>query len=188
VKEAQVLLERALEREAAAQRLLLAGEGDAAACAYREVADLYRRSWAEAHEGAYGRLAGMLKAAILAGGGDEAAAYARKEIPRAESAASAWALALAALIAGDDREARAAAQTMAEGGDAFSRAAEAVAALAALDGDRYERALEAIVEDFERREDHLTGVPIADTAVVLERLAERRGIPARPRSALVPNP
>ena len=40
--------------------------------------------------------------------------------------------------------------------------------------------------DFEAREEHLTGVPIADTALVLERLAERRRLAAHPRSALLP--
>jgi hypothetical protein len=44
----------------------------------------------------------------------------------------------------------------------------------------------AIVEDFEGREAHLTGVPIADTALMLERLAERRGLAAHPESLLLP--
>lgn len=184
-KEAQVLLGEALEREAEAQRHLMAGEGEAAAD-FRAVAELYRRSWEAAPPGAYGRLAGMLKAAILAGQPRSAAAYVRDQLREADSPASAWALALAALVEGDDEEARAAARRMAEGDEAFSRAAEAVEALAARDGGRYAEALWAIVVDFERRERHLTGVAIADTALVLERLAEERGIAARPDSELVP--
>jgi hypothetical protein len=43
-----------------------------------------------------------------------------------------------------------------------------------------------IVADFEGRSEHLTGVPIADTALMLERFAERRGLAARPSSALLP--
>lgn len=188
MKEAQVLLERALESEAEAQRLLLAGEPDAAARSYGEVAELYRRSWELAHERAYGRLAGMLKAAILAGDAQEQAEYVRDRISDPDSPASAWALALAALVCEDDPRARDAAAAMGEGGGAFRRAAEAVDALAAGDRRRYADAVRAIVADFERRERHLTGVAIADTAVVLERLAERRGIAARPASAVAPKP
>jgi hypothetical protein len=186
VKEAQVLLERALEREAEAQRLLLAGDREPAAAAFREVSHLYRRSWEEAHPTAYGRLAGMLKAAILAGDARREAAYAREQLAAADSPASAWALALAALVDGDDVAARSAARTMGGGDDAYRRTARAVEALGAGDGPGYAEALQAVVHDFEQRDRLLTGVAIADTALVLERLAEQRGIAARPDSELVP--
>ena len=79
MKAAQEVLLEALAREGEAQRLLLAGDGDAAEPALREVAALYRRSWELAPATAYGRLLGMLKAALLAGGGGEEAALARAE-------------------------------------------------------------------------------------------------------------
>jgi hypothetical protein len=186
VKDAQVALGRALEREAEAQRDLLAGNDEGAAEGFRETAELYRRSWELAPPDAYGRLAGMLKAAILAGEGRDEAAYVRRELGAAESPAAAWAGALAALVEGDDERARSAARRMGEGDAAFRRTAGAVEALAAKDADRYRDALRAIVNDFERRDRHLTGVAIADTALVLERLAEGRGIDARPDSDLVP--
>lgn len=44
----------------------------------------------------------------------------------------------------------------------------------------------AVVADFESRDAHLTGVPIADTAMLMEALAEPRGLAARPASQLVP--
>ncbi|MDP9383750.1 MAG: hypothetical protein M3P50_00675, partial [Actinomycetota bacterium] len=66
------------------------------------------------------------------------------------------------------------------------RAADAVAALARADAAGYAAALDAIVDDFEARDAHLTGVAIADTALVLERLATPRGMAARRRSALLP--
>ena len=72
------------------------------------------------------------------------------------------------------------------GREPFERAAEAIAALAYRNEDRYAEALAAIVADFEDRDDHVTGVPIADTALMFERMAERRGIAARPDSPLVP--
>jgi hypothetical protein len=47
-------------------------------------------------------------------------------------------------------------------------------------------AVAAIVADFESRSEHLTGVPIADTALMLERLAAERGIGAGLDSPLAP--
>jgi hypothetical protein len=77
---------------------------------------------------------------------------------------------------------------MRSGGEAFDRAAEALAALAAGEPGRYRAAVEAIVADFEARDAHVTGVPVADTAMLMEALADRRGIAARPRSPLIPQP
>jgi hypothetical protein len=71
-------------------------------------------------------------------------------------------------------------------GDAFARTAEAIDAIAASDARRYARAVTAIVADFEARDEHLTGVAIADTALVLARLAARRGISTDVDSPLLP--
>lgn len=187
VREHQDLLTRALEREGEAQAALLAGEGEEAAELFREVSDLYRQSWEAAPPGAYGRLVGLLKAAILAGGGDREARYVRDALGGGEpgSPTAAYALALAALVQGGDEVAERAAGAMADGGDAFARTAGAIAALARADGSAYRRAIEAILADFASRADHLTGVPIADTAAVLERIAESRGLAARPDSPLM---
>ena len=91
------------------------------------------------------------------------------------SPTAAYALALACLAAGDDPAAARAAAQMAIGGEAFERTAAALAALAAGDEVAYATALRAVIDDFEARDVHLTGVAIADTALVLERLAEPRG-------------
>jgi hypothetical protein len=131
----------------------------------------------------------MLKSAVLAGtAGSEAAAYARAELAAADadSVTAAYARALAALMLGDDPGARAAAETMRTGGDAFERTAEAIVALADHDARRYEAALAAIVRDFEARTEHLTGVAIADTALVLATLGARRGITAAVESTVLP--
>ena len=188
MKRSQELLLEALEREARAQRLLLDGRTGEAEAEFAEVAGLYRRSWEEGHATAFGRLAGMVKAGVLAGGGGEEAAYARAAVGGAETPAAAYAAGLAALVAGDDAAAAKAADRMREGDGAFVRAAEAIGALAAGDGDAYGDAVTAIVRDFESREGHVTGVAIADTALVLERLAERRGLAAHPSSPLLPQP
>jgi hypothetical protein len=61
-------------------------------------------------------------------------------------------------------------------------------ALADRDGERYAHGVGAIVADFEQREAHLTGVRIADTALMFELLAQRRGLGAHPASELLPWP
>jgi hypothetical protein len=186
----QELLLDAISREAEGHRLLLAGDAEAAAAPMREAAELYRRSWELAPPRAFGRLVGMLKASVLAGDAADAARYARGALePRGDSAASWYALALVALIEEGDELAARAARGMREeatGDDAFLRTADAIEALAARDSEGYARAVSEIVADFESRDEHLTGVPIADTALMLERLAEPRGIAAEPSSPLLP--
>ena len=161
----------------------MAGDATAATPFLRESERLYRESWEAAPPGGYGRLVGMLKAAILRGDAGGAARYARAALGGTpESPTAAYALALTCLADGDDCGAAAAAMQMAAGGEAFARAAAAMAALAAGDENAYGVALEAVIADFAARDLHLTGVAIADTALVLERLAERAawpGVPAR---------
>lgn len=188
MKAAQVILLEALAREAEAQRLLLTGARAEADPILREVASLYRRSWEAAHATAFGRLTGMLKAAILAGGGGDEAAFALAEVAEPATPAAAYVIGLAALVRGDDTAAADAARQMRDGDEAFARGGEAIAALAARDGDRYAAAVTAILRDFEAREQHVTGVAIADTALMLERLAERRGLEAGLESPLLPQP
>jgi hypothetical protein len=181
------LLREAIAAEAEGQRLLLDGDAVGARELLDEASRLYRASWEVAPPQSYGRLIGMLKAAVIAGDATEEAAYARAVVPELpDSPAGAYALAIAALVEGEDDLAAAAAARMRGASEPFARAADAVAALAARDGDAYAAAVRAIVSDFEGREEHLTGVPIADTALMLERLAERRGLAAHPASALLP--
>jgi hypothetical protein len=177
-----------VERDGSAQQELLAGDAAAARLAFAEAAKLYRQSWEEAPPSAYGRLVGMLKSAVLAGGGGSEAAYAREELMDAdpESVTAAYARALAALILGEDGEAEASARVMLGGNEAFARTGEAIAGIAASDRDRYAAALAAIVRDFEARTEHLTGVAIADTALVLVVLAARHGIVAAVESPVLP--
>lgn len=179
------LLADALRTEAAAQRALLAGD-PAAAEGFAAAADCYRASWESAPPRSFGRLVGMLKAAVIASDAGKEAAYARRALgDEADSPTSAYALAIAALVDGEDELAAGAATVMRGGSDAFDRTAEAIAALAVGDGAVYEAALEAIVTSFEERDAHLTGVAIADTAVMLERLAAPRGLAAHPHASPV---
>lgn len=183
------ILADAIRTERDAHRHLLAGDAEAGTAAMREAAQLYRASWEVAPPRSYGRLIGMLKAALIGGAGAPEAAYARAAIGAApDSPPSCYALAIAALVEGDDDVAAQAADGMRSGSPAFVRAADAVTALAHRDAGAYAAAVQAIVADFEGRDEHLTGVPIADTALMLERLAEPRGLAAHPASAVLPSP
>jgi hypothetical protein len=128
----------------------------------------------------------MMKAGILADEGPESAAYIRAALgDRFDSPASAYATGLAALVDGDDAVARRAAEAMDGDSDAFERASRAISALARSDSEAYRSALGAIVADFEARDQHLTGVAIADTAVALERIASPRGMATEIESPLL---
>ena len=169
----QVHLDAALALEAEAQRALLSGEPSAAG--FVAAAIEYRASWESAPPASYGRIVGMLKAAVLGGTPDGAAAFALSEVPAdAASPVAAYARAVASLIVGDPKGAQTAATTMRPAGGAFERTAVAIAAIATGDDKAFTAAHAAIVADFEARPAHLTGVPIADTAIMLERLAARR--------------
>ncbi len=184
----QELLTAAVERDAAAQRALLAADRDGARAAFAEAAELYRQSWEEAPPTAYGRLVGMIKSAVLAGGGIPEARYARAALGDRdpESSTASYAQALAALLLDEDDDARVWALRMGSGSDAFGRTAQAIASLAAHDERAYAVALGAIVRDFEQRAEHLTGVAIADTALVLSELGARRGMAVAIQSPVLP--
>jgi hypothetical protein len=175
------LLGEALAQEAAGYRAEL--EGRSAAAHYRAARDGYLASHAETGPQSWGRLIGGLKMAILAGDGVEAVARtALAETASADSPAAAYARALAAVAVGEAPDV----EPMLKAGGAFEPTGEALAALAAGDAGRYRAALDAIVADFAAREQHLSGVAVADTAMVLERLAEPRGMAVRPASPLIP--
>ena len=176
-------MREAIAADGEAHLALLAGES--ALEPLRRAAKAYRISWEAAPPRSFGRLVGYAKASILAG--ENPGPYVREQLKdQCDSPPACWALALAALADGEDELARRAADGMLAGSEAFGRAAGAVAALARRDRQAFAGMVAAIVADFEAREEHLTGVAIADTALVLDRLAERRGMAAHPRSPLLP--
>jgi hypothetical protein len=192
------VLRAAIAADGAAFTAMLAGDLDAARAHLLDAAGRYRDSYATAPPRSFGRLVATLKSSILAGAPDEAAAWVRERIADAalggeygqpdscDSPTSCYALAVAALAQGDNALAGRAAEGMREGDRAFQRTADAIAALARGDAEGYATAVTAIVRDFEARDAHLTGVPIADTALMLEALAAPRGMAARPESPLMP--
>lgn len=186
------LMMAAIATEGEAHAALLVGDHDAARAAYARAVEQYRASWELAPPKSYGRLVGLLKAAVLGGCAEPAAAEVRAALDGDDAAegspVASYVLAVAALVRGDDAQARMRADRMLPRGEAFERTAIALRALADRDGEAYAAALAAIEADFAARTDHLTGVPIADTAVMLELLAAERGMAVGLDSPLVPLP
>jgi hypothetical protein len=151
----------------------------------------YRESWADAPPESWGRLIGALKSRLLAGDWDGAEADARwalSQAPEAGSAIGRYAAALALLVLGEDEAAAGQADALlAAGPDTFPpEVAEALRALALEDGRAYSSACASVLASFESRDDYLERIPVADTVIVLEALAERRGLAVRPASGLLP--
>jgi hypothetical protein len=173
-------LDAALAAEGEAYRAQLAGLP--AGELYGRARDAYLASHAETGPSSWGRLVGALKMALLAGDGVEAVAHsALAETASAEGPAAGYARALAAVALGQAPDVAA----MLAAGGAFERTGRALQALASADAAGYRRALDQIVDDFAGRDRHLSGVAVADTAMVLERLAEPRGMAVRPHSTLM---
>ena len=155
-------------------------------------AERFRESFAGAPPGSWGRLIGAVKARVLAGDWEGAEADARWALAQApadaESPIGRYAAALAHLVLGEDAAAGDLAEGLrAEPESAFPRpVADALAALAGADAAAYQEAVGEVLASFEEREDYLEDIPVADTVVVLEALAARRGLAAGLRSPLLP--
>lgn len=180
------LLERAIRIEGAAQQALLRGDVARSRTLFRHAADGYRAAWEVAGPRSFGRLVGLLKASILSGDGGHDAAYVRAALGDVcDTPASCYALAIAAVVQGDDDVVLRAIEGMRGGDEGFQRVAHALGALVHGDAEGYAAAVGEIVAEAAAREQHLTGVAFADTAAMLERLAQPRGLAARPASALM---
>src|SRR3954449_4718568 len=128
-------MEAAIRADGEGLRALLDGDPDRGRQRLREAVARYRASWELAPPRSFGRLVGMLKAAVILGDAAEAAAYARAAVPEADSPPSAYVRAIAALVEDDDDAAARFADGMRTGSAAFGRAADAIAALALADGE-----------------------------------------------------
>lgn len=183
------LMIAAIAAEGVAHAALVEGDVEAARAAYADAVEKYRASWALAPPKSYGRLVGLLKAAVLAGDSAAAAAEVRAALAEDPDAAgspvASYVLAVASLILGDDDAVAPLADLMDPRGGAFERTATALRALAAGDAAQYADAVAAIEADFAARDEHLTGVAIADTAIMLELIARERGLAAELDSPLV---
>jgi len=164
---------------AAGLSLLMDGDRDEAALWLRRSAERYRESWdAGGAPDAWGRPLGAMKALLIAG--DDAADAARWALDagavEAESPIGRYAGTLALLVLGDDVGARVLGTTLRDRDDFPPDVADALVELAGADRVDYAIALENILDSFEQRADFLEDVAVADTVLVLQRLAEPRGV------------
>ena len=171
------LVQRGNAAWAAGLCLLMAGEQEESATWLRRAAAAYRRSWdAGAPADAWGRPIAALKALLIAGDdATEAAEWALEAgAARAESPIGRYAATLALLVLGRDEEAGALAAAL---GESFPQdVAAALEALAESDADAYRAAVASVRRSFEQRDAFLEDVPVADTALALDALAERSGL------------
>jgi hypothetical protein len=150
----------------------------------------WRESWEHATPTSWGRPIGTIKAALIAGRPEDAAAYSRWALglgtEEAESPIGRYAAVLALLVLGRDHDARLVSSSLRERADFPHAVADALTLCAAHDVVGYTEAVESVLESFETREDYLEDVPVADTVIVLQALAARRGFAAELSSPLLP--
>jgi hypothetical protein len=130
-----------------------------------------------------------MKALLIAGedAGDAARWALDAGAAEAESPIGRYAAALACLALEDDEAARSHADALLERDDFPRDVGDALAAIAAHDGAAYATAVTAVTASFEARDEYLEDVPVADTAIVLQALAARRGLEAPLASPLLPS-
>jgi hypothetical protein len=171
--------------------LVMAGRRDEAAEWFDRAAGRYHESIEGAPAGSWGRPIGALKSRVLAGDWDGAEREARWALElgaeQAESSIGLYAAALALLVLGEEERARVCADAIRTRDDFPAAVGDALAFAAAEDVVGYTEAIEAVLESFESRDEYLEDVPVADTVLVIQALAERRGLPAPGlSSALLP--
>ncbi|HEY2220384.1 MAG TPA: hypothetical protein VGH35_13660 [Gaiellaceae bacterium] len=171
--------------------LLMAAGADEARRWFEKAASAWRESWADATPTSWGRPIGVIKALLLAGD-DQGAADASEwalslGCEGAESPIGRYAATLALLTLGRFDEARREASSLRERDDFPQDVADALAFIAAHDVVAYAEAAESVLTSFETRDEYLEAVPVADTVLVLQVLAARRGIAADlPESPVLP--
>jgi hypothetical protein len=171
--------------------LLMQGNTDDAREWFDRACERYRESWADAPPGSWGRPIGILKARILAGEWAGAQRDARwtleQDAADAATPIGRYAAALAVAVLGEWDELRVHADALRLAETFPHDVADALAALASPDPVAYVEAVESVLESFETREEYLEDLPAADTVLVLQALAERRGLePAQLESELLP--
>jgi hypothetical protein len=169
--------------------LMLSRAADAASW-FSRAAARYRESFAAAPPNSWGRPIGAMKALVLAGdwpAAEDAATWALEAgAAEADSPIGRYGAALAFLVLGRDDDGRTHADAIRTRDDFPRPVGDALAFLAAQDVLGYTDAVEAVLDSFESREEYLEDIPVADTVLVLQALAARRGMAAELSSPLLP--
>jgi hypothetical protein len=166
------------------------GYDDEAFVWFRRAATCYRRSLADAEPGSWGRCIGPLKALLLASDVRGAERDARLTLDLgaedAPSTTARYAGVLALLVLCRDAEAASLAEPLRDA-DGFPPAtAAALVALACGDGTAYAEAVAVVLETFETRDRFLEDIPVADTVMTLQMLAQARALDVELRSPRLP--
>jgi hypothetical protein len=175
---------------AAGLAALMQGEHERSRAWLRLAAERYRESYDDAPPGSWGRPIAVLKAQLLAGeDASDAARWTLGEGAAASpSAIGRYAAALARAVLGEWEEVRVLADGLRTGDEFPTDVADALAFVAAEDVLGYVTAVESVLASFEARAGYLEDVPVADTVLVLQALAARRGLaPAELESPLYPS-
>jgi hypothetical protein len=174
----------------AALSYVMAGNTDAAQEWFSLAVERYRESYDHAPPESWGRPIAMLKARILAGDWDGAEDDARwtldQEAAGSESPIGRYAACLTLLVLGRAAEARVLADGLRTHEHFPAAVGDALAFIAAEDTVGYAVAIESVLESFETRDEYLEELPVADTVMVLQALAARRGMAAELDSPLLP--
>jgi len=169
---------------------LMQGRDDDAREWLVRAAERYRESWPDAPPGSWGRPIGAMKSRLvasdLAGAREDARWTLEAGAAGSESPIGRYAAALARLVLGENAEAARLAAGLRSRDDFPAAVAESLAALARADADGYARAARALLMDFEARDEFLEDVPVADTVLALQALADARGLAADLSSPLLP--
>jgi tetratricopeptide (TPR) repeat protein len=170
---------------------LMLGEAEEAREWLARAAERWRESFEQAPPGSWGRPIGAIKAHVLAGDWDRAEDAARWALEagaaEADSPIGRYAACLALLVLDRPIDARIHADAIRTREDFPAPVGDALAMIAAgTDEVGYVEAVEEVLESFETREEYLENVPVADTVIVLQTLAERRGLGAELSSPLLP--
>ena len=165
---------------AAGLSLLMLGRQDEGNAWLLRAADRYHESWPDAPPGSWGRPIGAMKSRLIAGDWEGARKDARWALDagaaESESPIGRYAAVLAHLVFGEDAEAEDLTATLHDRDNFPAPVAGTLAALAAHEVRGYEAAIRSLLADFEARDEFLENIPVADTVLALQVLADSRGL------------
>ncbi len=153
-------------------------------------ADTYRQSWPDAPAGSWGRPIGAMKSRLIAGdlaGARADAAWALDaDAAASESPIGRYAATLAYLVRDEDAKAGELVASFADDAVIPPAVVSSISALASRNAAAYDEGIRALVADFEAREAFLEDIPVADTVLALQALAETRALRVGLSSAMLP--
>ena len=154
--------------------LLMLGEREEAAEWLERAAARWRESWEHATPTSWGRPIGVIKAALIAGDDEAAAAFAAWALglgcTEAESPIGRYAAALALLVSGRDTEAGRSRSELCAATTFRSRSPTRSPAISTGAEAQYREAVQRVLDLVRDARGVPRGVPVADTVIVLQAL------------------